>query len=148
METAENPQKHADRIEYDLIAESIQKGELEPGEKDTLRKLLTAGFCNLNGDPIEKKVQNLARVDWEQIKLRIGDAKKLNAILRVVEELRAETKGAKDKPPVETAKPMTKIERILVFIERCRNQIAATAIGAFVAPHGPEVVQKICDAFR
>ena len=148
METAENPQKHADRIEYDLIAASIQNGELEPGEKDTLRKLLTAGFCNLNGDPIEKKVQNLARVDWEQIKLRIGDAKKLNTILRVVEELRAEAKDAKDKPAAEPAKPMTKIERILVFIERCRNQIAATAIGAFVAPHGPEVVQKICDAFR
>ena len=148
METVENPQKHADRIEYDLIAASIQNGELEPGEKDTLRKLLTAGFCNLNGDPIEKKVQNLARVDWEQIKLRIGDAKKLNTILRVVEELRAEAKDAKEKPAPETAKPATKFERILAFVEKCRNQIAATAIGAFCAPHGPEVVQKICDAFK
>lgn len=144
MENVENPQKHADRIEYDLIAASIQNGELEPGEKDTLRKLLTAGFCNLNGDPIEKKVQNLARVDWEQIKLRIGDAKKLNTILRVVEELRTAAKERENHPE----KPQTKLERIFAVVERCRREIAAVAIGAFFAPHGPEVVEKIVHAFK
>ena len=148
MEDEDDRQKHADRMEYDTLVQAVQDSKLPMHEKDAMRELLTAGYRNLNGDPIERKVQLLARVDWAQIKRSLADADKLNRILAAVEEIRADAKGAKDKPAPEPAKPMTKIERILVFIERCRNQIAATAIGAFVAPHGPDVVQKICDAFR
>ena len=130
--TAEEAQKHADAAEYDSLVRSVEASKRTPGEKDADRALLTAGYLNLNGDPLPEKVRKLARVDWEQIKRTLRDSEKISRILAAVE-----------KP----AEPQGKVARLLAFVERCRREIAAVLIAFAFAPHGPEIVDRIAKAF-
>ena len=129
--TAEEAQKHADAAEYDSLVRSVEASKRSPGEKDADRALLTAGYLNLNGDPLPEKVRKLARVDWEQIKRTLRDSEKISRILAAVE-----------KP----AEPQGKLARLLAFVERCRREIAAVLIAIAFAPHGPEIVDRIAKA--
>ena len=132
--TAEEAQKHADAAEYDSLVRSVESSKRTPGEKDADRALLTAGYLNLNGDPLPEKVRKLARVDWEQIKRTLRDSEKISRILEAVEK------------PAAPAEPKGKLARILAFVERCRREIAAILIAFAFAPHGPEIVDRIAKA--
>ena len=133
---AEEAQKHADAAEYDSLIRSVETSKRTPGEKDADRALLTAGYLNLNGDPLPEKVKKLARVDWEQIKRTLRDSEKISRILAAVEK------------PAEPAEPQGWFARLLVFVERCRREIAAILIAFAFAPHGPEIVDRIATAFN
>lgn len=133
--TSEEAQKHADAAEYDSLIRSIEHSKYSPEEKDADRALLTAGYLNLNGDPLPEKVKKLARVDWEQIKRTLRDSEKINRILAAVEK------------PTAPAEPQGKVARVFAFVERCRREVAAIVIAFVFAPHGPEIVDRIARAF-
>ena len=62
-EDANRAQHHIDEAEYNELMKGVSDSGLPGGEKDRQRELLAAGYRNLNGDPMETKVQLLARTD-------------------------------------------------------------------------------------
>ena len=85
---SEDQQHHIDEQEYNELMKAVSDSGVPAGEKDRQRELLSAGYRNLNGDPMETKVKLLARTDWTQIKYSLAESAKLSQIIKVLNEIK------------------------------------------------------------
>lgn len=130
---SEEQQHHIDEQEYNELMKAVGDSGLSAIEKDNLRELLSAGYRNLNGDPMETKVKLLARTDWIQIKRTLAESDKMQRILNALEAIQ---KGLK-------AKPVGFVAQLFDFLKDAKAWIAAVIITAYFAPKGVEVLESI-----
>lgn len=86
---SDEQQHHIDEAEYNELMKGVTESGAPPNEKDRQRELLSAGYRNLNGDPMETKVKLLARTDWTQIKYTLAESAKLSQIIKSINEIKA-----------------------------------------------------------
>ena len=139
---SEEHQHHIDEIEYNELVKAVGDSDLPAVEKDNLRELLSAGYRNLNGDPMEVKVKMLARTDWIQIKRTLTDSAKLSQLIKAVQDLKA-TIEKNVAEPAEAERPMSFAARLFDFLKTAKTEIATVICFAIFFPNGAAVLKVL-----
>lgn len=161
---SDEQQQHIDEFDYQEYLKDVGNADFSQEEKDAFRKLLAAGYRNLNGDPMEKKVQMLARTDWLQIQKSIADSKKMLHILAALEDIRRKVdatpsagdalsriEGAVDELRQKAAaSPQSSSfsARLFDFLKAAKTEIATIVCFAIFFPNGGAVLEKIAAIIR
>lgn len=140
---SEDMQHTIDEREYADLMREIGGSHSDPQTKDRQRELLGAGYRNLNGDPMEEKVRNLARTDWTQIKYMLAEAARTNRIISMLEEIKARV----DAPP-EPAAPQTFWAQMFGFLKAAKRELTTIVCCAIVFPNGGAVIGRIASLIR
>ena len=132
---SEEQQRHIDETEYNELVKAVGESELPAVEKDNLRELLSAGYRNLNGDPMETKVKLLARTDWIQIKRTLTDSAKLSRLIRTVEEIK--------RALVEERTPATFWAMLFAFLKDAKAYLLAALFLLLYYPQGVKIMDGL-----
>lgn len=141
---SEDQQHHIDEQEYNELMKAVTDSGVPAGEKDRQRELLSAGYRNLNGDPMETKVKLLARTDWTQIKYTLAESAKLSQIIKSINEIKAKLDEAtQQKSDKEPAAPMSFSARLFDFLKSAKTELATIICFAIFFPNGGAVIKAI-----
>lgn len=141
---SEDQQHHIDEQEYNELMKGIGDSSVPAGEKDRQRELLSTGYRNLNGDPMETKVKLLARTDWTQIKYTLAESAKLSQIIKTLNELKAKLDTLPAKQEVVTsAAPVSFSARLFDFLKSAKTELATIICFAIFFPNGGAVFKAI-----
>lgn len=139
---SEEHQKHIDEMEYNELVKAVGDSDLPAVEKDNLRELLSAGYRNLNGDPMETKVKMLARTDWIQIKRTLTDSAKLSQLIKAVRDLKLAVEK-KIAEPTEPERPRSFSDKLFDFLTKAKTEIATVICFAIFFPNGAAVLKVL-----
>ena len=134
-EDANRAQHHIDEAEYNELMKGVSDSGLPGGEKDRQRELLAAGYRNLNGDPMETKVQLLARTDWTQIKYMLAESSKTQRILKTLEEIK--------KTLEEGQVPKTFWGLLFAFLKDAKAYLLAALFLLLYYPQGVKIMDGL-----
>lgn len=142
---SEDQQHHIDEQEYNELMKAVTDSGVPAGEKDRQRELLSAGYRNLNGDPMETKVKLLARTDWTQIKYTLAESAKLSQIIKSINEIKTKLDEAPPKKDEseEPAAPMSFSARLFDFLKSAKTELATIICFAIFFPNGGAVIKAI-----
>ena len=142
---SEDQQHHIDEQEYNELMKGIGDSSVPAGEKDRQRELLSTGYRNLNGDPMETKVKLLARTDWTQIKYTLAESAKLSQIIKTLNELKAKIDSfpAPQDAPTATPAPVSFSARLFDFLKSAKTELATIICFAIFFPNGGAVFKAI-----
>jgi len=137
---SEEQQHVIDDADYQEHLKDVGKADFSQEEKDAFRKLLAAGYRNLNGDPVEKKVQMLARTDWLQIQKSIADSKKIASILSILSDIKARIGNSSDRP---AEPPKSFSDKLFGFLTAAKRELATIICFAIFFPNGGKVLKVL-----
>ena len=140
---SEDQQHHIDEQEYNELLKGIGDSSVPAGEKDRQRELLSTGYRNLNGDPMETKVKLLARTDWTQIKYTLAESAKLSQIIKTLNELKAKLDSVPAPHAVATSAPTSFSARLFDFLKTAKTELATIICFAIFFPNGGAVFKAI-----
>ena len=140
---SEDQQHHIDEQEYNELLKGIGDSSVPAGEKDRQRELLSTGYRNLNGDPMETKVKLLARTDWTQIKYTLAESAKLSQIIKTLNELKAKLDSAPAPQAVATSAPTSFSARLFDFLKTAKTELATIICFAIFFPNGGAVIKAL-----
>lgn len=137
---SEDQQHHIDEQEYNELMKAVGDSFVPAGEKDRQRELLSAGYRNLNGDPMETKVKLLARTDWTQIKYTLAESAKLSQIIKAINEIKQKLD---EHAPQQTATPASFSAKLFDFLKAAKTELATIICFAIFFPNGGAVLKAI-----
>lgn len=140
---SEDQQHHIDEQEYNELMKGIGDSSVPAGEKDRQRELLSTGYRNLNGDPMETKVKLLARTDWTQIKYTLAESAKLSQIIKTLNELKAKLDSAPAPQSIPSYTPTSFSARLFDFLKTAKTELATIICFAIFFPNGGAVFKAI-----
>ena len=137
---SEEQQHKIDEAEYNELMKGVTESCAPPNEKDRQRELLSVGYRNLNGDPMETKVKLLARTDWTQIKYTLAESAKLSQIVESINEIKA---AIDDGVATKSFWP-----QLFAFLNKAKSHLLAALFLLLYYPQGAKIMDGIVRLVR